>query len=105
MAASQSCDEAIEPPKIGLDGAREAFADFIEMRPTLISNVISEVIVEDTALLQANWRFEDSEGNLVAEGNSTEVAKKLANGGWGYYIDCPIGLPELSGTKTDENKE
>lgn len=84
-----------EPPKIGKQGARDAFAEFIEMRPTLISNVTSEVIVEDTALLQAEWCFKGPDGAIIAEGSSTEVAKQLDNGGWVYYIDCPLGPPKF----------
>lgn len=82
-----------EPPKRGHAGARAVFAEFVALRPTLDSSVTGEVINGDTALLQANWRFLDAEGGLMAEGSSTEVAKKLENGGWGYFIDCPIGLP------------
>ncbi|WP_302849965.1 hypothetical protein [Paraglaciecola mesophila] len=36
-----------------------------------------------------------TDGNILAEGESTEVAKKLENGGWGYLIDCPNGVPVL----------
>lgn len=82
-----------EPPKCGHTGARAVFADFVALRPTLISTVTSEVINGDTALLQAHWRLLDADGNLLAEGSSTEVAKKLGNGGWGYFIDCPAGPP------------
>lgn len=82
-----------EPPKVGKEGAREVFKDFVGMRPILISTIKSEVVVEDIALLEATWRFESSDGELIAAGDSTEVAKKLPNGGWGYYIDCPLGIP------------
>ena len=85
-----------EPPKIGKEGAREIFAEFIEMRPTLISTITSEVIVGDTALLHAVWRFEDANGTIIAEGNSIEVAKRQPDGGWRYYIDCPLGAPQIS---------
>lgn len=82
-----------EPPASGLDGARAVFKDFVPMRPVLRSTITSEVINGDTALLTADWVFEDVDGNIIAEGQSTEVAKKLSNGGWGYYIDCPNGPP------------
>ena len=55
------------------------------MRPTLISKVING----DTALMQATWRMEAPDGSILSEGKSTEVAKLLPNGGWGYYIDGP----------------
>lgn len=83
-----------EAPSLGHDGARAVFKDFVPLRPILKSTVTSEVINGDTALLQAKWSFEDADGNVMAEGNSTEVAKKLENGGWGYFIDCPDGLPQ-----------
>jgi len=84
-----------EPPKQGLDGVREVFKDFVIMRPILLSKVAREAINGDIAIIQANWRFEDDEGQLIAEGSSTEVARRLSNGGWGYFIDCPMGVPEL----------
>ena len=85
-----------EAPKLGHAGVREVFKDFMESRPTLISNVTQEAINGDIAILQAQWRFEDNDGVLIAEGSSTEIAKKLPNGGWGYFIDCPLGVPPLS---------
>lgn len=84
-----------EPPKIGHQGVRDVFKNFISMRPNLISTVSSEVINGHIAVLQAEWQFVDNDGQLIAEGNSTEVARRLPNGGWGYYIDCPLGLPPL----------
>lgn len=85
-----------EPPRVGKEGARSAFLEFIEMRPTLISTITGEVIVDDIALLQATWRFQGPDGTIIAEGNSSEVARKLPDGGWGYYIDCPLGLPAFN---------
>ncbi len=83
------------PPGVGLEGARKGFDDFIDVRPKIESNVFSEVITGDTALLRANWRVIAPDGSVMAEGQSTEVAKKLDNGGWGYLIDCPYGPPNL----------
>lgn len=61
----------------------------IASRPVLKSEVTSEVINGDMALLQANWSLSAPDGTLIAEGSSTEVAKKLEHGGWGYLIDRP----------------
>ncbi len=85
-----------QPPAIGIEGARTAFQEFIELRPEIKSEIISEVIVGDTALLRANWSVVAPDGTIIAEGQSTEVAKKLENGGWGYLIDCPNGPPTLT---------
>ena len=87
-----------EPPHEGLAGARAAFAPFLESRPTLISQITGEVIIGDIALLQAEWRIEDNDGNVLGAGNSTEVVKRLGNGGWGYFIDCPLGPPPIQPT-------
>ncbi len=84
-----------EPPILGLEGARSVFTDFVKIRPTLISNITSEIINGDIALLHGNWSILDQDGNLLAEGNSTEVAKKFEHGGWGYLIDCPDGPPVI----------
>lgn len=84
------------PPGEGLSGARNVFEDFLDLRPEIQSDVISEVIVGDIALLRADWRVVAPDGAVLAEGKSTEVAKKLDNGGWGYLIDCPFGPPPLN---------
>lgn len=85
-----------QPPSIGIAGARAAFEGFLDIRPSIESHVFSEVIIGDIALLRANWRVIAPDGSVLAEGQSTEVAKKLSNGGWGYLIDCPYGPPALS---------
>ncbi|WP_299211757.1 nuclear transport factor 2 family protein [uncultured Tateyamaria sp.] len=85
-----------KPPLTGLSGARKAFEEFIELKPAIKSDVFCEVINGDVALLRANWSVVAPDGSLMAEGQSTEVAKKLENGGWGYLIDCPNGPPALS---------
>ena len=82
-----------QPPSIGEEGARAVFKDFLEVRPAIQSDVISEVIIGDTALLHANWKVIAPDGTVLGEGQSTEVAKKLATGGWVYLIDCPYGPP------------
>jgi len=83
------------PPSLGIEGARTAFAGFMDIKPEIKSEVFSEVIVGDIALLRANWTVVAPDGTVMAEGQSTEVAKKLENGGWGYLIDCPNGPPNL----------
>ncbi len=85
-----------QPPSCGIDGARAAFQDFMEIRPEIKSEVFSEVIVGDIAMLRANWSVVAPDGTIMAEGQSTEVAKKLENGGWGYLIDCPNGPPNIT---------
>ena len=85
-----------QPPSVGIAGARAAFEAFIELRPTIKSEVFSEVIIGDIALLRANWSVIAPDGTVMAEGQSTEVATKLDNGGWGYLIDCPNGPPNIS---------
>ncbi len=84
-----------QPPHTGIEGAKAAFADMIPLRPKVESKIISEVIIGDIALLRANWQLVAPDGTIMGEGQSTEVAKKLENGGWGYLIDCPLGPPEL----------
>ncbi|MGC3940376.1 YybH family protein [Roseobacter sp. EG26] len=82
-----------QPPRQGIAGARAAFEGFMDVRPQIQSEVFSEVIVGDIALLRANWSVVAPDGTVMAEGQSTEVAKRLENGGWGYLIDCPNGPP------------
>ncbi len=84
-----------QPPHMGIEGARKAFEGFIELKPQIKSDVCSEVIIGDIALLRANWSVIAPDGTVMADGQSTEVAKMLENGGWGYLIDCPYGPPDL----------
>ncbi|MEP3429160.1 MAG: nuclear transport factor 2 family protein [Roseibium sp.] len=97
-----------QPPHTGLAGARAVFEEFITIRPHIKSQIISEVIVGDIALLRANWSVVAPDGTVLGEGQSTEVARKLENGGWGYLIDCPLGPPnfvvtgDLEGAKAHE---
>lgn len=84
------------PPSVGRDGARRAFEGFMDLKPEIRSEIVSEVIVGDIALTRANWKVVAPDGSVVAEGTSTEVAKKLENGGWGYLIDCPNGPPRVT---------
>lgn len=85
-----------QPPSQGIAGVRAAFEGFLELRPQIKSEVFSEVIVGDIAMLQANWSVIAPDGTVMAEGQSTEVAKKLENGGWGYLIGCPNGPASLA---------
>lgn len=87
------CFPLEESPKKGHQAVREIFAPFAEIRPNLVSRITGELINGDSALLQAEWRFEDADGSLIAEGRSTEVAKRYADGSWVYFIDCPLGPP------------
>ncbi|MEM9632124.1 MAG: nuclear transport factor 2 family protein [Pseudomonadota bacterium] len=84
-----------QPASIGLDGARAAFLSFIDLRPKIKSEIISEVIVGNIALTRAMWQVVGPDGSVMAEGESTEVAKRFDNGGWGYLIDCPNGPPSI----------
>lgn len=77
----------------GLDLIEELFTPFVQAKGNLISDVTGELINGDTALLQANWRVESSDGSIIAQGSSTEVAKQKEDGSWVYYIDCPSGPP------------
>lgn len=83
------------PAMKGHDGARAVFKDFAEMRVTLKSEVTGEKIIGDTALLQGNWTVEDTDGNVLGGGTSSEVTKQLKDGSWVYFIDCPLGAPHF----------
>lgn len=89
------CFPADAPPQKGLKAVRDLFSPFVEVRPTLISQVTGEVANGDTALLQAEWRIEGPDGSLIAEGKSTEVVKQNDDGSWVYFIDCPFGPPSF----------
>ncbi|WP_133013482.1 YybH family protein [Marinomonas flavescens] len=82
-----------QPQSKGIEGARDVFSSFLEIKPSIQSEILSEVIIGDIALLSARWKAISPEGEVISEGTSIEVAKKLENGGWGYLIDCPNGLP------------
>lgn len=82
------------PPMEGHSGVRAIFADFVEKRVNLSGTVSGEMINGDTAILQGEWTVENKDGVTLAGGTSTEVTKQLDHGGWVYFIDCPISVPE-----------
>jgi len=84
-----------QPLTTGLDSIGSLFMPFIASKGNLISEVTNELINQDIALLQANWRFESSTGEIMSEGSSTEVAKQKEDGSWVYYLDCPYGPPVI----------
>lgn len=84
-----------EDPKSGLDTVRGIFTSFVESKSTLISKVTGEIINGEIALLQADWHIIDSTGTIISEGKSSEVLKQRTDGSWVYFIDCPMGLPQV----------
>ncbi len=91
------CEIAMDPEQPALKGheaVRTIFADFVAKRVDLKGTVTGEMINGDTALLHGSWSIHDADGVALAGGTSTEVAKRLDGGGWVYYIDCPIRIPE-----------
>jgi ketosteroid isomerase-like protein len=91
-----NCRIAMDPsaaPMEGHDGVRAIFADFVANRVHLMGSVSGEMINGSTAILQGEWTVEDKNGKALGGGVSTEVVKQLANGGWTYFIDCPISVP------------
>lgn len=94
-----------DPPKIGLQGIRDTFGPFMDVKPRLISTVTAKAVLGDFALLQGEWRMEDADGNVVDQGNSVEVVRRLSNGGWGYFIDCPYGPPSPAIVNARSNAE
>ncbi|MEM9667344.1 MAG: nuclear transport factor 2 family protein [Pseudomonadota bacterium] len=81
-------------PLVGQDAAREIFKDACAARAILKGTVSGEMINGDTAILQGEWTMEGPDGTPMGGGTSTEVAKQLPNGGWTYFIDCPISVPK-----------
>lgn len=91
------CRIAMDPdgtPMKGHEGVRSIFTDFVANRVNLKGTVSGEMINGDTAILQGEWTVEDKDGHTLGGGVSTEVAKQLDNGGWTYFIDCPIAVPK-----------
>ena len=80
-------------PLQGHDAVRAIFSDFVAERLELDGVVTGEMVNGDTAILQGRWSMKNSDGQTLAGGESTEVAKQLDHGGWVYYIDCPFSVP------------
>ncbi|MEM9603277.1 MAG: nuclear transport factor 2 family protein [Pseudomonadota bacterium] len=81
-------------PVVGHAAVREIFAGPCEARMILKGSVSGEMINGDHALLQGEWTMEGQDGSPMGGGTSTEVVKQLPNGGWTYFIDCPISVPK-----------
>lgn len=80
-------------PVVGHDAVREIFAGFCKARAILEGTVSGEMLNGDYAILQGEWTMKGQDGTPMGGGTSTEVVKQLPNGGWTYYIDCPISVP------------
>ena len=81
-------------PVVGHDAVREVFKDACANRVILKGTVSGEMINGDTAILQGEWTMEGQDGTPMGGGVSTEVVKQIENGGWTYFIDCPISVPK-----------
>ena len=91
------CKIAMDPteaPMVGHDAVRLIFADFVKKKMELRATVTGEMVNGDFAILQGSWDIRDNDGNVLAGGTSTEVARRLDTGGWTYFIDCPIAVPK-----------
>ncbi len=49
------------------------------------------LVVDDIALLRADWRIEDNAGTVLAQGSSAEVARRQRDGSWRSLIDHALG--------------
>lgn len=90
------CKIAMDPSAAPLEGhtaVRSIFADFAKGKMILEGLVTGEMINGDFAIMQGSWSISDDGGTVLGGGQSTEVARRLDNGGWVYYIDCPIAVP------------
>lgn len=90
------CQIAMNPeeaPMKGHDAVRAIFTSLVETRSIVNGTVTGEMINGDTAILQGTWNAVAGDGTLLGGGKSIEVAKRLENGGWVYFIDCPNKVP------------
>jgi ketosteroid isomerase-like protein len=75
---------------VGPDTIRSLWADLVALGGRI--RVVTRYAFEsgDIALLSNTWTLE-LEGNAVATGATTEVARRPDDGSWRYVIDNPFG--------------
>ena len=87
---------ATQPGRLnhGLQGVREALADFISMKGTLDLKVARVLEASDLALVTTAWSFTGtgSDGKPVRlEAKSADVLRRQKDGTWRMVIDNPWG--------------
>ncbi|MEP3478955.1 MAG: hypothetical protein ABJZ55_06890 [Fuerstiella sp.] len=71
---------AVQRFKRALDAVRNPIEPFIEDRPTIVSEIQSELIHSKTAMRTADWRDEEDQGNVLAPRTSVEFTIQKEDG-------------------------
>lgn len=76
---------------IGVAKIKADLQALLDLNGQMVSTNLSTVVHEDIALLQARFVLWDAKGeNVLAEGITSEVIRKQADGSWKYIIDRPF---------------
>ena len=81
-------------PVYGLDAIRAKLEGFLAMNCHMVLTVDKVFQSNDIALLFSTWRLEgrDVDGEpILVSGQTSDVARRQANGSWLFVIDNPQG--------------
>ncbi len=88
-------------PAIGADAVRERLDGLLSASPRIVSSPCRVVVAGDVALICSAWKmsFAGHAGPGI-ESQSTEVARRQADGSWRYVIDDPASATGSQGAST-----
>ncbi|WP_028778027.1 YybH family protein [Shimazuella kribbensis] len=80
----------------GIENIKKDLEQLIGLNGKMTSVNLSTVIHDDIALLQAKFVLKDAgEKEVLAEGVTSEVLRRQADGSWRYIIDRPFSQTTL----------
>ncbi|WP_299962846.1 hypothetical protein [uncultured Roseobacter sp.] len=75
----------------GIAGARAAFSGFVDLRPEFKRDVLSDVIIDDIALMRANWGVVTPDEAIMMKGGFADIGETLETGLDRCLADRPNG--------------
>lgn len=79
--------DGASPPRRGRQDIGEALAELIQLPGRMISRNNFCVQQGELALLRADWRVIDGQGQTVAAAGTAEIIRRQPDGRWLYVID------------------
>jgi uncharacterized protein (TIGR02246 family) len=76
----------------GRDAIRQALAELLALRPTMVTNTVQVLQADDVALVVNEWNLTGTgpEGTEVRQGGrSADVVRRQTDGSWHVLVDKP----------------
>lgn len=84
-------NDSTSTPDSGIAAIEQSLRGLLAVPGRMVSVNNFTLVVDDIALLRADWRIEGDSGAVLAQGSSAEVARRRSDGTWRSLIDHAIG--------------